>query len=302
MDLTTGRPRYLREVAALSRAYALVSTTDDAAGIREDLAFFQAVRAALAKQATGVGRTPEELDQAVRQIVSGALISDEVVDIFAVAGLEKPDISILSDQFLEEVRELPRRNLAVEALQRLLNDQVRMSLRRNITQGRAFSEMLKRTLTKYHNRSIETAQVIEELIALAKGIRADQERGKQLNLTDDEVAFYDVLATNDSAVEVLGDTGLAAIARELVKTLRANVTIDWTMKEAVRANLRRLVRRILNRYGYPHLTCRKRPRRRCSSRPRRSPRSWRHESFGVNALQCKHGAAFNLELTPSMSG
>ncbi len=251
LGLDDGKSRYLREVTLLSRAYALASTTDEAAGIRNDVAFFQAVRAALAKQTTTNGKTPEELDQAVRQIVSSALVSGQVVDIFAVAGLEKPDISILSNEFLDEVRALPRRNLAVEVLQRLLNEQLKTTLRRNITQGRVFSEMLERTLTKYHNRSIETAQVIEELIALAKGLKEEQERGKKLDLSADEVAFYDALSTNQSAVEVLGDAALAAIARELVKTLKANVTIDWTMKEAVRANLRRLVRRILNRYGYP---------------------------------------------------
>ena len=178
-------------------------------------------------------------------------MSDEVVDIFKVAGLDKPDISILSDEFLAEVRGLPQRNLAIELLQRLINDTIKTRTKRNLVQSHSFSEMLEQTLRKYQNRSIEAAQVIEELIQLAKDIKQAQGRGGELGLNEDEVAFYDALAQNESAVDVLGDDGLKVIAVELVKTVRANVTVDWTIKETVRANLRRLVRRTLKKYGYP---------------------------------------------------
>jgi type I restriction enzyme R subunit len=251
LGLEDGKNRYLKAVNELTLAFSLVAATDEAIAIRDELAFFQAVRACLAKKGGGSGKTGDELDHAVRQILSRALVSDEVVDIFAVAGLEKPDISILSDEFLAEVRQLPQRNLAVELLQRLLNDEVKAGSKRNVVQSRGFLEMLERTLAKYHNRSIETAQVIEELIALAKEMQAAKERGEALGLTDDEVAFYDALSLNHSAVQVMGDEQLRVIAREVVKTLRANVTVDWTLRETVRARLRVLVRRLLARYGYP---------------------------------------------------
>jgi type I restriction enzyme R subunit len=173
------------------------------------------------------------------------------VDIFAAAGLKKPDISILSDEFLAEVRGMPQRNLAVELLQKLLRGEIRLRSRRNLVQARLFSEMLETSLRRYQNRGIETAKVIEELIQLAKDMRQAAQRGEALGLNDDEVAFYDALETNDSAVQVLGDEALRTIARELVATVRANVTIDWTVRENVRAQLRVLVKRILRKYGYP---------------------------------------------------
>ena len=188
---------------------------------------------------------------AVRQIISRAVSSEYVVDIFAAAGLEKPNISILSDKFLAEVRDMPQYNLAVELLQKLLKSEIKTRGRKNVVQERSFAEMLEQTLRRYQNRAIEAAQVIEELIALAKDMRADAERGKEFGLTEDEMAFYDALGTNDSAVQVLGDKTLCDIARELVKTVRKNVTIDWTMRENVRAQLRVLVKRILRKYGYP---------------------------------------------------
>jgi type I restriction enzyme R subunit len=183
--------------------------------------------------------------------VSKAIVSDEVVDIFAAAGLKKPDISILSDEFLAEVRGMPQRNLAVELLQKLLKGEIRTRSRRNVVQARSFTELLEQAIRKYQNRAIETAQVIEELIQLAKDMRAAEARGENLGLTDDELAFYDALETNDSAVKVLGDDALRTIARELVATVRKNVTIDWTIRENVRAHLRVLVKRILRKYGYP---------------------------------------------------
>ncbi|MGH7584327.1 MAG: DUF3387 domain-containing protein, partial [Gemmatimonadales bacterium] len=205
----------------------------------------------LMKRAPGEARTDEELDHAIRQIISRAVVSDEVVDIFAAAGLKKPDISILSDEFLAEVRGMPQRNLAVELLQKLLKGEIRTRQKRNVVQARSFAEMLEISLRKYQNRAIETAQVIEELIKLAKELRAAEARGEELGLSDDELAFYDALETNDSAVKVLGDEALRTIARELVETVRKNVKIDWMVRENVRAQMRILVKRILNKYGYP---------------------------------------------------
>ena len=187
----------------------------------------------------------------MRQIISRAVASEGVIDIFAAAGLEKPDISILSDEFLSEVRGMERRNLAVELLQKLLKGELAARRRKNVVQARSFAKMLEQTLHRYQNRAVEAAQVIEELIQLARDMREAGARGEQLGLSDDEVAFYDALETNDSAVQVLGDETLRDIARELVDTVRRNVTIDWTLRENVRANLRRLVKRILRKHGYP---------------------------------------------------
>ncbi len=235
----------------LSQAFALAVPHDEAIRIRDDVGFFQAVRAVLAKSAPGERKTDEDLDHAIRQIISKAMVSDEVIDIFAAAGLKKPDISILSDEFLAEVRGMPQRNLAVELLQKLLKGEIRNRSRRNVVQARSFAELLEQSLRRYQNRAIETAKVIEELIQLAKDMRQASQRGEALGLTEDEVAFYDALETNDSAVKVLGDDALRTIARELVATVRANVTIDWTVRENVRAQLRVLVKRILRKYGYP---------------------------------------------------
>ena len=246
-----GKNRWMRAVQALSQAFALAVPHEQALAIRDDVAFFQAVRAILAKRAPGEAKTAEELDHAVRQIVSRAVASEGVLDIFEAAGLKKPDISILSEEFLAEVRGMPQKNLAVELLRKLLHGEIRRCSRKNLVQARSFSEMLEETLRRYQNRAIVAAQVIEELIELARELRAASARGEHLGLTDDEVAFYDALETNDSAVKVLGDDTLRVIARELVKTVRANVTIDWTLRENVRAQLRVLVKRILRKYDYP---------------------------------------------------
>jgi type I restriction enzyme R subunit len=241
----------LRAVTDLSQAFALAVPHADAIAIRDDVGFFQAVRAVLAKSGIGERKSDEELDLAIRQIVSRAVVSGEVIDIFAAAGLKKPDISILSDEFLAEVRDMPQRNLAVELLQKLLKGEIKSRAKRNVVQARSFAELLDQAVRKYQNRAIETAQVIEELISLAKAMRAANARGEVLKLSDDELAFYDALGTNDSAVKVLGEPMLALIARELVATVRANVTIDWMIRENVRAQLRVLVKRILRKYGYP---------------------------------------------------
>ena len=246
-----GKDRCIQAVRDLSRAFALAVPHEDAIRIRDEVAFFQAVQSVLVKRATTTARPDEELDQAVRQIISRAVAPEGVIDIFAAAGLEKPDISILSDQFLAEVRGMPQRNLAVELLQKLLKGELATRRRKNVVQARSFAEMLEQTLRRYQNRTVEAAQVIEELIGLARELREANARGEKLGLSEDELAFYDALETNDSAVQVLGDDTLRDIARELVDTVRGNVTIDWTLRENVRANLRRLVRRILRKHGYP---------------------------------------------------
>ena len=207
--------------------------------------------AALSKRVGPDAKSDEELDHAVRQIVSRAVAPDGVVDIFAAAGLKKPDVSILSEDFLREVRDMGRRNLAVELLERLLKGELATRRRKNVVQARSFAEMLEQTIRRYQNRAVEAAQVIEELIGLAREMREANARGARLGLSDDELAFYDALGVNDRAVQVLGDDTLRDIARELVETVRGNVTIDWTLRENVRANLRRLVKRILRKHGYP---------------------------------------------------
>jgi type I restriction enzyme R subunit len=246
-----GKDRCVRAVRELSQAFALAVPHAEALRIRDDVAFFQAVQAVLAKRAPGDARPEEDIEHAVRQIISRAVTPEGVIDVFAAAGLSKPDISILSEDFLAEVRGMPQRNLAVELLQKLLKGELATRRRKNVVQARSFAEMLEQTLRRYQNRAIEAAQVIEELIALAKDMREAQARGEALKLSDDELAFYDALETSDSAVKVLGDDTLRTIAQELVKTIRANVTIDWTLRENVRAQLRVMVKRILRKYGYP---------------------------------------------------
>lgn len=246
-----GKDRFIKAVTDLSKAFALAVPHEKALEIRDDVVFFQHVKVVLSKGAAVDRRSPEEMDYAIRQIVSRAVVSDEVIDIFAAAGLKKPDISILSDDFLAEVRGMPQRNLAVEMLRKLLDGEIRTRKRNNIVQARSFSEMLEESIRKYKNRAIEAAQVIEELIALAKDLREADRRGEELGLSEDEVAFYDALEVNDSAVQVLGDKTLKIIAQELLRAVRENVTIDWTVRENVRAFMRVRIKRILRKYGYP---------------------------------------------------
>jgi type I restriction enzyme R subunit len=246
-----GKIRLLQAVTELSRAFALSVPHEDALNIKDNVGFFQAVRSAIAKNTQVPGKTEEELDTAVRQIVSKAVSSDQVVDIFSAAGLKKPDISILSDEFLAEIQAMPHRNLALEVLQKLLNDEIKARSKRNLVLSRSFAEMLEKTIRRYQNRTIEAAQVIIELVELAREMREAKSRGEKLGLTEEEEAFYDALGVNDSAVKVLGDETLTTIARELVEAIRRNVTIDWAVRESVRAKIRSIVRRILRKYGYP---------------------------------------------------
>ena len=246
-----GKDRCIGSVRELSQAFALAVPHEEALRIRDDVAFFQAVQAVLAKRAPSDARPEEDIDHAVRQIISRAVTPEGVVDIFAAAGLAKPDISILSEEFLAEVRGMPQRSLAVELLQKLLKGELRTRSRKNLVQARSFAELLEQTIRRYQSRAIEAAAVIEELIQLAREMRESNARGDALGLSEDEIAFYDALEANDSAVKVLGEPTLRAIAQELVKTVRANVSIDWTLRENVRAQLRVLVKRILRRHGYP---------------------------------------------------
>ena len=246
-----GKDRCLAAVRQLSQAFALAVPHEETKRIRDDVSFFQAVRAVLAKRELSEIKQEEQLEHAVRQIISRAVAPEGVVDIFSAAGLKKPDISVLSDEFLAEVRKMPHRNLAVELLQKLLKGELSARRRKNIVQARSFSEMLEQSLRRYQSRAIEAAQVIEELIELAKEMREANARGVKLGLSEEELAFYDALGTNDSAVKIMGDEVLSAIARELVETVRNNVTIDWTLRENVRARLRTLVKRILRKHDYP---------------------------------------------------
>ena len=251
LGLEDGKTRYLQAVLELARAFALAVPHENALAIRDDVGFFQAVRAGIVKATLGSGPLLEDLDTAVRQIVSKAVASEGVIDIFASAGLKNPDISILSDEFLADIQGLPQKNLALEMLRKLINDEIRVRGRKNIVEARSFREMLQASLLKYQNRGIETAEVIQELIELAKRIRAAQNRGEKLGLNESEIAFYDALANNESAVTILGDETLKAIARELAERIRKSATIDWTIKETVRAEMRAMVRRLLRKYKYP---------------------------------------------------
>jgi len=247
-----GSERVLKHVSELSMAFALAVPQPEALRIQDDVGFFQAVRSQLAK----IVRPPiqerrEEVDAALKQLVSKSVSSDEVIDIFKVAGLDRPDISILSDEFLDEIRNMPQKNLAAEMLRKLLNDEIKALSRRNLIQSKSFSERLEETVLKYQNRTIEAAEVIAELVKLARQFKEAMARGEKLDLRDDEIAFYDALGTNDSAVRELGDETLKAIARELVYKVRKSVTIDWTLRESARAKLRVMVKRILRKYNYP---------------------------------------------------
>lgn len=251
LEQEDGKNRYLKVVTELSRAFALSVPDDHALKIRDEVAFFQGVKAVLIKRTITGQKSQEELDTAIKQIVSRAVCSDKVIDIFSAAGLKTPDISILSDQFLQEVALMPQKNLAVEMLNKLLNDELKIRKKTHLVKSKLFSEMLEATIAKYQNRTIEAAKIISELIELAKEMREAYSRGNEIGLSEEEIAFYDALETNDSAVKILGDETLKNIARDLVKTIKANTSIDWTLKESVKAKIRVAVKRVLRKYDYP---------------------------------------------------
>ncbi len=252
LGLQEGKDRFVREVTLLSQAFALTIPGEEAMGIKDDVAFFQAVKARLVKfEGTGTGKSDKEIETAIKQIVDQALASDKVIDIFDAAGIKRPDISILSEEFLQEVKGMKHQNLAFELLKRLLNDEIKTRAKTNLVKSRALLEMLEGAIKKYQNNLLTTAEIIQELINLAKDIKDADKEGERLGLTPDEVAFYDALEVNDSAVKVLGDATLREIAKEIADKIRANATIDWSIRESARAKMMVLVKRTLTKYGYP---------------------------------------------------
>ncbi|MDV7211333.1 type I restriction endonuclease subunit R [Azotobacter beijerinckii] len=252
LGLEDGKKRFADTALAMSKAFTLCCTLDEAKAVREEVAFFQAIKVLLTKrEISAQKKTDEERELAIRQIIGNAVVSGEVVDVFEAVGLDKPNIGLLDEEFLAEVRNLPERNLAVELLERLLEGEIKSRFNTNLAQEKKFSELLANVIQRYQNRSIETAQVIEELIEMAKKFAAASQCGDALGLNDDELAFYDALAHNEASVRELGDETLAKLAHELTVNLRANVTVDWSSRESVRAKLRILVRRILRKYKYP---------------------------------------------------
>ncbi|MFN9527824.1 MAG: type I restriction endonuclease subunit R [Pseudomonadaceae bacterium] len=252
LGLEDGKKRFADNALAMSKAFTLCCTLDEAKAVREEVAFLQAIKVLLTKRdISAQKKTDEERELAIRQIIGNAVVSGEVVDVFEAVGLDKPNIGLLDDEFLAEVRNLPEKNLAVELLERLLEGEIKSKFASNLAQEKKFSELLDSVIKRYQNRSIETAQVIEELIEMAKKFAAASKRGDALGLNDDELAFYDALANNEASVRELGDEVLAKIAHELTDSLRQNVTVDWNNRDSVRAKLRLLVKRILRKYKYP---------------------------------------------------
>lgn len=235
----------------LTKAFAIAAASDFARVIRDEVGSFQAIRAALVKTSENGQTGSAARDLAIQQIISRAVVSTEIVDIMKAAGVETPDISILSDEFLAEVRDLDKKNLAMEALRKLINGEIRSQGKRNVTQSKLFSERLESAIARYHANALTTAEVIEQRIQLAKEIRAARERGEEQGLSDEEIAFYDALADNESARDVMGEPALRVIAHELVGSVKKNVTVDWMHRDAARARMRVLVKRILREYGYP---------------------------------------------------
>ncbi|POU23771.1 DEAD/DEAH box helicase [Acinetobacter sp. ACNIH3] len=252
LSLKDGKKRFLDLVLAINKAFSLCGTLDEAKNLHKEIAFYSAIKAVISKH-TSVDRklSQAEKDSTLKQILDNAVIADGVTDVFAMCGLDKPNIGLLSDEFLEDVRQMPYRNLAVELLEKLLNDGIKAKTRNNVVQEKRFSDRLQETLRKYNNRAIETSQVIEELIQMAKEFQAEMQREASLGLNPDEIAFYDALANNESAVRELGDDTLKQIAREITEKLRKSTTVDWQVRDSVRAQLKILVRRTLQRWKYP---------------------------------------------------
>jgi len=255
LGLDDGKTRFIREVSLLSQAFALSVPNERAMEIKDDIAFFQAVKARLVKfEGTGTGKSDYEVETAIKQIVNEALSSDNVIDIFEAAGIDKPEISgleILSEEFLLEVKGMKHQNLALELLKKLLNDEIKTRAKTNLVKSKKLLEMLEGAIKRYQNNLLTTAEVIQELINIAKEIKEADKEGERLGLTKDEVAFYNALEVNDSAVYVLGDDQLKEIAREITDKVRANATIDWTIRESARARLMVIVKRTLTKWGYP---------------------------------------------------
>jgi type I restriction enzyme R subunit len=252
LGIQDGKKRYINEVTALSKAFALAVPHDQAMVIKDEVSFFQAVKARLAKfDGTGSGRTDEEIETTIRQVIDQALVSEKVIDVFDAAGIKKPDISILSEEFLLELKGMEHKNVALEVLKKLLNDEIKARAKKNLVQSRTFLEMLEDSIKKYHNKILTAAEVIEELIKLSKDIVKMDNEARQMGLSEFEYAFYTAVANNDSARELMQQDKLRELAVVLTETIRQNASIDWTLKESVRAKLKVAVKRILRKYGYP---------------------------------------------------
>lgn len=250
-DMDQEKKRFIQHVTELSKAFALSVPHFEADRIRDELAYFQAVRVILVKLERRHAKSKYEMNSAIKELVSKSIATEEIIDIFDVVGIKKPDISILSEEFLTEVRDLPQKNLAYEVLKKLLYDEIKTRSRRNLIEGRSFAEMLERAINEYKNRCIDTVQVIEELLDLAKKTSEADKRGEELGLSDEEIAFNDALADNESAVELLGNETLRLMAVELVKIIRQNSGVDWTLRKNIQAKMKVIVKRLLKKYGYP---------------------------------------------------
>lgn len=251
LGVDDGKNRYVREVSLLGQAYALAKPDPATFANADEIAFFQAVKARLTKFETNGSDRDENYDSVIRNIVNSAIASDQVVDIFSAAGIEKPDLSILSEDFLKEIEGMKYKNVAIELLKKLLSDEIKIRSKHNLAKSKSLMEMLDGAIKRYQNNLLTTAEIIDELIRIAREINAADKRGESMGLSEDELAFYDALETNDSAVKVLGDDQLRAIAREIADKVRVNATIDFAIKETTRARIMVIVRRILNKYGYP---------------------------------------------------
>ncbi|MFT3844082.1 MAG: type I restriction endonuclease subunit R [Lacibacter sp.] len=252
LGLEDGKKRYINEVTSLSKAFAIAIPHDQAMDVKDEVSFFQAVKARLAKfDGTGSGRTDEEIESTIRQVIDKALVSEQVIDVFDAAGIKKPDISILSEEFLMELKEMEHKNVALEVLKKLLNDEIKSRAKKNLVQSRTFLEMLENSIKKYHNKILTAAEVIEELINLSKDIVETDNEAKHMGLTDFEYAFYTAVANNNSARELMQQDKLRELAVVLTETIRQNASIDWTIKESVKAKLKVAVKRILRKFGYP---------------------------------------------------
>jgi type I restriction enzyme R subunit len=252
LGIENGKKRFLDEVTALSKAFAIAVPHAEAMAIKDTVAFFQAVKARLVKfNITGTGKTDEEIETAIRQVIDQALVSEQVIDVFDAAGIKKPDISILSEEFLLEIQGMEHKNLALETLKKLLNDEIKARAKKNLVQSKALMELLESSIKRYHNKIITAAEVIDELIALSKQIKSMDREPQEMGLSDFEYAFYTAVANNKSARELMQVEKLRELAVILTERVRANATIDWTIKESVRARLRVIVKRTLRQYGYP---------------------------------------------------
>ncbi|HBR27982.1 MAG TPA: DEAD/DEAH box helicase, partial [Firmicutes bacterium] len=252
LGLENGRKRYINEVTALSQAFSLAIPHEQAMEVKDKVAFFQAIKSRLVKfDSTGTGTTDAEMETAIKQVIDQALVTEQVIDVFDAAGIKKPDISILSDEFLLEVKNMQHKNIALEVLKKLLNDEIKARTKKNLIQSKTLMEMLENSITKYHNKIITAAEVIDELINLGKEIQAMDQEPQEMGLSDYEYAFYTAIANNESAREVMGKEKLRELAVVLYQKVRDNASIDWTIKESVKAKLKVVVKRLLRQYGYP---------------------------------------------------